>query len=65
MTQITMQALIRSLLFLSIVTIASTQTPICLNNLAVYNPNLRTECVNASMLPPSLRLPSYKEVGTY
>ena len=58
MAQITVQRLIRSLLFLSMITISSTQTPTCPNNLAVYNPNLRTECVNSSMLLQTFCLPS-------
>lgn len=59
MAQITMQGLVRYLLWLSLVTIASTQAPSCPNNLAVYNPNLRTECVNSSMLPQFFLLFSY------
>ena len=60
MAQIRMQGLIRYLLFLSMITIASTQLPTCPNKLAEYNPNLRTECVNSSTLPRSLLLPSYR-----
>ena len=60
MAQITTQGLVRCLLWLSMVTIASTQAPSCPNNLAVYNPNLRTECLNSSMLHRNFLLPSYR-----
>ena len=60
MAQVTIKGLVRSLLNLSMITIASAQAPTCPNNLAVYNPNLRTECMNSSMLPRSFLLPSYR-----
>ena len=60
MAQMTIKGLVRSLLILSMITIASAQAPTCPNNLAVYNPNLRTECVNSSMLPRNFLLPSYR-----
>ena len=48
MAQISFKALIQSLCFLSMIALGSTQAPQCPNNLAVYNPNLRTICVNGS-----------------
>lgn len=42
------KGLVQSLLFLFMITLASTQAPQCPNNLAVYNPNLRTTCENGT-----------------
>ena len=54
MAQTTIKGLVRFFSFLFMIALASTQTPLCPNNLAVYNPNLRTECVNASMCTPKV-----------
>ena len=48
MAQIIFKGLIQSLCFLSMIALGSTQAPQCPNNLAVYNPDLRTICVNGS-----------------
>ncbi len=50
MAQISIKGLVRLFSFLLMITLASTQCP---NNLAVYDPNLRTECVDGSMSPCS------------
>ena len=57
MARNTTTGLIQSLLFLFMTSLAFAQSPQCPNNLAVYNPNLRTACVNGSMLPIGLSLP--------
>lgn len=59
MAQNTIIRLNQPLLLLSIIALASTQPPQCPNNLAVYNPNLRTTCVNGSLLPPNFPFLSY------
>ena len=51
MAQITINGLVHFLLFLSMVALASAQSSQCPNDLAVYNPNLRTACVTGSTLP--------------
>lgn len=52
MARIGSQGLVQSLIFLFLITLASAQSLYCPNNLAVYNSNLRTACVNGSTLTP-------------
>lgn len=54
MAQIPIKGLVHFFLFLLMIPLASAQCP---NNLAVYNPNLRTACVNGSTLPLPDSLP--------
>ena len=48
MAQLKLKGLCQLLLLLLMTSIASGQAPQCPNNLAIYNPNLRTACVNGS-----------------
>lgn len=48
MIQFNIKGLFECLLFLLASFLASAQSPQCPNNLAVYNPNLRTTCINGT-----------------
>lgn len=57
MAQMTINGFMKHVLFFLMIALASAQSPQCPNNLAVYNPNLRTACVNGSILGPTLLVP--------
>lgn len=48
MAQTTIKGLVHFIIFLLMLPLASAQSSQCPNNLAVYNPNLRTACVNGT-----------------
>ena len=57
----TSKELVQFIFILLMVALVSGQSPQCPNNLAVYNPNLRTTCVNGStspLVPPNPALPA-------
>lgn len=62
MARTTFKGLIQSLYLLSMIALGSTQAPQCPNNLAVYNPNLRTVCVNGSKAARLLSVPFLRTV---
>ena len=71
MARIATKGRIQALLFLLMAFLASAQSPQCPNNLAVYNPNLRTMCVNGSApssqvsLLQSILIPSLQHSSLY